>query len=785
MFHIFNYNYYVFTPTVFRVILNYVLTTLWRGFIYMAIKKSLIFFTTTLMVVLLIGIFASCKTKTNNLISNGSFEENEIETTASVDQWGQQIENSVGEIAYIVEDEEITNHGKRYASYKIENSSGGQIYSEQKVVLRKGKTYKLTADFNIQNKIAGIDENSSYRGAFIGFVEVPKFAGLDIKEKTDGWKTETIYFKNDYGTDLTLRVGLGSVVVGLARGEAKIDNISLEEVSKMAIPASAAVQSLSKETIEYKSTPSSKAFVWMMGILSLLVVAGAGFLIFKFKNKGNDNGLKVVLNNPDGSKLKQSNQTAVKSFFTSAFFILGIITVVAFVIRFLLMYFSVNVVDEVNKLSAFSLTLAKYSPTAIYEESSIIMPFGMMYLQWFIGLFANAIGMTATSWGLGMLIRIPGLMAELFTILVIFKIVEKYFGKNVALVASGVFAILPIFFMTNSSMLYNFSVAMLFILLMFYGILQRRPVFAIVMFTLAWTFEYYVLLLLPLLVYYTVGEYLSNKETRMSISISYVTSILSYWVLAIPFSYTKIAKMEIFHIFTKQGEYFKTFEFLSFDTFNLYSIFWKGNTPASTALVIFGIIYVLAIIGFMVYAYFFKTNRADTILLSSFLLISMGSLGTKATPMLYAAGLILLLVYIMLVHDLRLFGIFAGFSVISAVNISVILSNSGILSANYNKQYTSFKYDDSLLITFSVFAVLLTIYFAYVIARIVLSDEVKDVKDIADHVRSFNDGIKAVKENRKNKVKIKKQDKENKNEVKVEKEVRENYGIKKEKQKKK
>lgn len=760
---------------------------LWRNALGMTKRKPLIFALIVLMTTMVVVMLTSCNKKTTNLISNGNFEQNELELSSSVDNWEQQIENSVGEITYVIEDYPNEKNGKRYAYYKIENSNGGQVYSKQPIKLKKGKTYKISADFNIPNNILAPNSNTSYRGAHIGFVEVSKFEGIDIKEKTNGWETKVAYFKNDYDGDLTLRVGIGSVVMGLARGEVKIDNISVEEVSPKTLPANATIQSLSNNTLEYKATAASKTFVWMMGILSLLLVGVAGLLIFKFKNTEKVNpSLKNTFNTSDGAILKTTNTSKIKIILTSATFLLSIIIILAFVIRFLLMYFSVSMVDEVNKISAFTLALAKYSPVGIYNESKLIVPFGMMYLDWFIGLFANAIGMTYTSWGLGMLIRIPGLIADLITILFIFKIVDKYFGKNIALVASGLFGLSPVFFMANASMLYNMPIAMLFIVSMFYGILDRKPMLAIIMFNVAWMFEYYVLLFLPILIYFTISEYLNNPDTRISIPTTYISSFAVYWILDIPFSYNKISQVEIFHVFTKQGEYFKTYEHLSFDTFNLYSIFWKGNTTASTALTVFGIIFVMCIVGFMVYAYFQKTNRADTILLSSFLLISMGSLGTKATPMLYVAGLLLLLIYIILVHDIRLFGIFAGFSTISVVNMGALISNAGILSSNHNKQYTSFKYDDPLLIVFSIFTVILTIYFAYVSARIILEDNVADLQNVNQYIKNSRETFKSVKSERLEKIKNIKEVKVRKiDNEKNEKEKRENYGIKKDQQKRK
>ena len=168
---------------------------------------------------------------------------------------------------------------------------------------------------------------------------------------------------------------------------------------------------------------------------------------------------------------------------------------------------------------------------------------------------------------------------------------------------------------------------------------------------------------------------------------------------------------------------------LSDNTFNLYAIFAAGGRTRS-GNVIFNIgnwLFVIGMSAYVVYHYIKTANRLDLVLLSAMMFIAYSALGTQSTLDIMPIGLVLMLIYLIITPDVRLYIGTSLLAAFSFLNIAQLLSRSGFIRGVDNAGWLDFEGKNAFMIIFSILTVATVFYMLYVVCDITLNSFVKPI----------------------------------------------------------
>ena len=183
-------------------------------------------------------------------------------------------------------------------------------------------------------------------------------------------------------------------------------------------------------------------------------------------------------------------------------------------------------------------------------------------------------------------------------------------------------------------------------------------------------------------------------------------------------------------VFRKMYAFFDvSYPTLSDNTFNLYAIFAAGNR-SRVDNVIFNIgnwLFIIGMSAYVIYHYIKTANRLDLVLLSAMMFIAYSALGAQSALEIMPFGLVLMLVYIIITPDVRLYIGTSLLGALSFLNIAQLLSRSGFIRGVDNAGWLDFESKNAFMIIFSIFTVATVFYMLYVVCDITLNSYIKPI----------------------------------------------------------
>lgn len=634
--------------------------------------------------------------KSAPIVENGSFDA-VSESTGYVLGWKKSTgstnvtfpRNKVGENGY---DPQL---GTRYVYVDRDSSTNAGEYVFQTVALKSGKTYKLSATIKVDSITPSDDI-----GARVGFVEDSQFIGINVSQTTSEWQTFSVYFKVAKSGDYTLCATLGSANKYVS-GKVGFDNIDISTADQVEEGAV-----VSKVTIDKDRDLSDSGSIAFVILLALAVVAILGIAYIALKKS-----LTPITKKSDGEQLN-SVATALSSNFAIFLYVLA----GAFAVRFVVLLTTYGYDSMLGQLSS----LAKYiSETGFVSSMSantgINQPVGIYYFVAVFAKLADAMGIEAGSLGYSILLRMPTLIADIVICYVIYSLGQKYASEKQGAVFASIYAFVPLFF-TYGVMYCSWQpVAIALLIATFAAMLEKKYVLTSVTYTLALTLSNYALLLLPIILVFEIYAIVVDEKHRLSIVVTMLLCLAGFFALSIAPCYAEIANGNVLFVFKKMFAFFKTKALLSDNSFNLYAIFGAGNVKArNTLLEVANWLFVITMGGVSAVAYVKKHNRLDLLLLSSAIVTAYAILGAGSSAEILPIALVLLVVYLAINPEKRLFGVLTGLSLLSFINIAQLLSINGVVSGTQGDTAYSFASNSAFYIVFSVLSVLVTFYYIYV-----------------------------------------------------------------------
>ena len=176
------------------------------------------------------------------------------------------------------------------------------------------------------------------------------------------------------------------------------------------------------------------------------------------------------------------------------------------------------------------------------------------------------------------------------------------------------------------------------------------------------------------------------------------------------------------------------------NAFNLYAMVgMNGKAFTNSAVTYLNVAFVVVLEIFAASMYFKNRNRQEILLLVSFV-FAVTAVFTLKTDWTYLfLAIVFALVYAMVSGEKRAYIVVSGYSILAFLNVAQLLYTNGMFANDTATYLLGFDSKDAFLITFSVFSVLLTAYFVYVVYSITTNGKIVDIKGVEG---SFKDRVK-------------------------------------------
>ena len=705
-------------------------------------KKIILVMLTLIVLFVAVFTFVGCSSNNDfgvNILTNSNFEEQS--QSGSEIGWIKSTDSSTAvTFPYNTHDDSWDPKlGNYYAKFNV---TSGYKYAAQTVSLKKNASYYISAYV----KVSSITPQDDI-GFRIGFeTQAEEFKGFNLTKSTnDEWITINYYFTSAEDCDAKFTIGIGSPSKN-ATGVAYADNIVLERVKE--IPQ-AYVDENTVEVLKYSTTYSlsnggSITFVVLMSLVSLCIAGLVYFLVAKsMKEKQN-----VLMPEKEHSDLyKKINEkidlAKVKSVLTSDFAIFVYILVGSLLVRFIVavctfgMTSNVSQLESLGELGKSSGLLSFYS---LNESSNAPMGGAVTYTV--LAHIAAGLKIKSASLGYAILMRLPQILADIIVTYMIYSFVSSNKDSKSAAIYSAFYAFVPVFFFFTSFYGAIESVAIMFMVGMVLAMLKKDYILPPVLYMCALMFSNYMLIILPVVLAYQVIGIIYDKESRWYNVASIATALILFYMFGFIMTFDSVKNGQGFEYFVRMYNSFASNKYLSTDSFNMYAIFGAANSKTRTTLVeVLNWLFVAGMSAWPIFVYYKNRNRLDLVLNMGLMFIAYALIGAGSTITILPLGLILLLMYIAIVPESRLFVCFALLSTFSFLNVAQLASQSGYISNITGATYTPFLHNSAFLIVFSIFAVLAFFYLVYVAVDVTLYNQANEIapldKDLKKQITSI------------------------------------------------
>lgn len=627
-------------------------------------KKILCVLLVVLMVAASAFTFTACDNSNKyntELIENGDFEQ----TGNTLLYWyeSKQITSTKDGVLDIKTYPDAEEDNENYLEITNGSTTGNYIKVYQQVEVKRNGIYKIKAKvFNDTLEQGGDD---TYAGAGIEILESEDIL-YQNKEITGDWTEITFYVKAKNCKTLTVALIFGNAKAKTI-GTVAFDDVSMMRVKASDVPDSAAVTKIFKiRTPQYKlSTSGGVALVTVLAILTALLFVGAYYAYRKFI--GDD---KPILN---------------KSWITAI--ILGVF---AIALRLVL---AGTLFDE-GKAAYMLETLrdiVNNGGSRILANHPEMSPF-QAYYYWIIGKIVY--GWTNLGAVNVMAYLFPAL-CEGVTVATLYLFGKKYVNDKQAVLFSALYAVLPVSVVAGSGLNIELPVLTLLLFVTFYALIEKDYIMLLAGSLVTCLWSEVGVYVLPFIVVYEIYMMVKTKDKKLIITMC-VGWFLSFWMfilLSAPAVKNMFVEGHIMYIFKPYYLMMFNDQICVSNAFNIYALFGLNGNAVNKAAFWLNIVFTVILLIYAVSLYFKNYNRAEMTLIAGFFLSVIAVFSLNMNEIALAVSIILLLMYIIVSGDERLFWVLGLLSLLAFVNIGIVMNYSGALGEAYN--YTFFNRGDT------------------------------------------------------------------------------------------
>jgi Gpi18-like mannosyltransferase len=602
----------------------------------------------------------------NNLLKNGDFEKLRGNKLLG---WETDIYGDKPETVRFTVVEGGAFSGDNYVI--VENLEANDSKLVQRVKLKPRALYKISC----MVKAEGVGKQG--KGANITVLNIFK-TSRQVKDTAGKWEKLVFYGKSGpYGEEVAVTARLGGYGA-VSTGKAAFDDFRVEEVTSL--PEGTKATQLYKIMPGHRQPPGLPIMhTFMYSSMFLFLVLFLISYYFIFKNKTYE-------------------LPAVKfNYLELTFFI---VLTASFVLRLLLAPVIEGFSTDVNTFKAWAGMAAHRGLTNFYSgEMHVDYPPGYIYILYLIGLLKKLFSLAFESKSYLVLIKLPAMIADMLTALIIYKVAKRAVLPAVNRFAPGnaggggkegygVFAagVLSLFYALNPAVILNSAVwgqvdsfFTLFILLALLFLYKDKFEAAAVIFVLALLIKPQALIFTPVFIY----AFIKKRSIKVFLR-SFFLMIATFVILILPFAVNR----PLLWIFDLYKTTLSSYPFACLNAFNLFAL-TGGNYAKDTETFfifsyrIWGYVFIAAIVMFSAFLFFKSKNknkdkdidRTKIFFIAMFIISAVFILSSRMHERYLFPVLCLSLISYVFTGDKRLLFVFAGFTLTHFVNTALVLDS--------------------------------------------------------------------------------------------------------------
>lgn len=481
-------------------------------------------------------------------------------------------------------------------------------------------------------------------------------------------------------------------------------------------------------------------FAVLFSLLSVAVVLVAVFLIMRLLNRD----------------AKSNGSFAA---------VLAMIVGIGVVLRLLLTFLIKGYRADFNQIANAMEHVAANGFTDYYRNGGGLFPLPLL-LYGLFGVITGGMGVSAVSIWMQFFVKLPLVIADAVTAVLLYRIAKRYINPYVGLVIAGLFSICPVFMLASGVWGSLYSLLTMELVLALDFLARKNYIGLIGVYGAALLTMKDAVYLFPLVAVFVVYNYV---KACMAIKKEGVKGFTAVWnndkttaVIRVPI-YIVAATVLMYCIslpvmladygagfFTWMYNFFfrplVDLTYFGYNALGIFTIFVKngdrlgGQFPTTVFVVIFAVL-ILAIVLLI---YLSKKNRANLVLLAAYCMMTLATYFVDFGAMALVPVLGILLLAFILIRDKRILHVFAVVSLMVVINASTVLIAAGhlgnaidaLLSAS-NALYNGTTVLDSgfnlaMSIICSVFTVLSHLYFTIVMLDVSVSNKRKLLNGSSD-----------------------------------------------------
>lgn len=377
--------------------------------------------------------------------------------------------------------------------------------------------------------------------------------------------------------------------------------------------------------------------------------------------------------------------------------------VIGIIIRILLAIFIKGNRDAYSQMigsSSDTAHLMAFGTTELYADGVNTYPISL-YIIYIFAKIGSALGFSANSIGMQVMVKLPLIISDVITAILLYKLLSKFSQKFSAAALSGFFMLTPVSFIASAIWPTDIAFLLPLLVLSFYFMAVKKYFGMFAAYSAALLVSKDALYLYPVFAVYCVlafirackfmrkqpkrsfKEIFADEETSpvIKVPLYFVSFLLISYVVCLPLSVGAIKANFFKWIYMIYLQPLADITFYSNNGLSIYNIFGRNfgisGVGFDTKMAVWFVVACAVIITVLIVAlYWSKKNRANLICISAFVLttIFLYFVGFAAMDMLLVFPI--LLFAFALIKDKRLL------TVILVLSLAFVLNAAGVLAYN-------------------------------------------------------------------------------------------------------
>ena len=575
----------------------------------------------------------------------------------------------------------------------IDTESAGYASATQAVWLKANSEYKVSYSYDIESVGAFGEDTDDFNGMYIGFVEDPQFnigSTDNHVHVTRGDGNIEFYFETP-GTGGQYHIGIFVGTENLpVNMEVTVNDLTLEYVGRAGTVSAEDKEDYgfySLHNAVYGMAGENNIVYVVLGAVAVLVLAYIAYVL-RSRSMAFEG---VSTQNKFFEKLRSTKWMGLLIAVGSAGIVRLLITLIESAIMGSNNILSTHFGYDLTRNAYMGTQVATYGTTYLYSHYytayQTMLPL-QMYLNTFAGLIGRALGAmglaeAAIQLAVVTVIKLIAVVADLATVALIYRILEKRFDRVAATIMSAFYGLIPTVFALSAAWGSYESVAAMFVVLAFYFLLNKNSYvgMAISYFAAAMT-TVSALFVVPAVLFYTgyriykgVREK-SAKDIIVPIAMM-VGGLIVFYLISLPFVFNEVQAGDAFSAFNRYVDTVEGSSVYTANAFNFQGLLGNNFEAVGTQSIFVTVLYIIFVVVLLAIAYYRTRNRINLTLIAASCVIALWVFGNSMTPEGLFLALPLLFIATAMLKDKRLYAAFIAYAVLAYVNIAYVYLITG------------------------------------------------------------------------------------------------------------